>query len=90
MSARYHDPLKLPAVAAGHVHEAAHAVLFCRYGLEQRRVSIAPVSAVWAAPGSEGATGSRPHSALVALQVLMAGGGRARIHVLRRQQRDRQ
>ncbi len=55
------------------IHEAAHAVLFCRYGTQLRRVSIAPVSAVWVAPGPDGAMGSSQLPALVTLQVLMAG-----------------
>ncbi|MBV9358452.1 MAG: sigma-70 family RNA polymerase sigma factor, partial [Chloroflexi bacterium] len=55
------------------IHEAAHAVLFCRYGTEVRQASINPVSAVWVTPRSDGAQPSRQLPVHLELRVLMAG-----------------
>jgi RNA polymerase sigma-70 factor (ECF subfamily) len=73
---RLHDPaIRKPKRNARTlaVHEAAHAVLYCRYGSELRRVSIAPVSAVWRAsdPERDATRGGLP--VVLELQVRMAG-----------------
>src|SRR5207248_2654018 len=49
------------------------AVMYCRYGRELRRVSIAPVSAVWIGSGSGEATGLGELPVVLQLQVRMAG-----------------
>jgi RNA polymerase sigma factor (sigma-70 family) len=55
------------------IHEAAHAVLYCRYGRQLRRVSIAPVSAVWVAPGADAEAHMNQLPVLLELQARMAG-----------------
>ena len=55
------------------IHEAAHAVLYCRYDRELQRVSIAPVSAVWVGSGSREAPRADELPMVLELQVRMAG-----------------
>jgi RNA polymerase sigma-70 factor, ECF subfamily len=55
------------------IHEAAHAVLYCRYGRDLQRVSIAPMSAVWVARGSDGVMHLSQLPVLLELQARMAG-----------------
>lgn len=55
------------------IHEAAHAVLYCRYGTDLERVSIAPRSAVWLGRGSDGVVSPGQLPLSLDLQVRMAG-----------------